>query len=140
MKVKFRKNQNIIMKIQKNQNEEASLELPSIDEEENEVLNQGIFEDSEDVEPEGLFEDEESETVDISERKSDNKIIPMVKKEVSIEDDGMYAQNLPRDVRDFLKLHPNSDMSYVLKFYSKKEIDKQIRLGKIFTRKGKLMI
>lgn len=122
------------------EDEEASLKLPSIDEEENEVLNQGIFEDSEDVEPEGLFEDEESETVDISERKSDNKIIPMVKKEVSIEDDGMYAQNLPRDVRDFLKLHPNSDMSYVLKFYPKKEIDKQIRLGKIFTRKGKLMI
>lgn len=115
-------------------------ELPSIDEEESYKTADDMPEESEDDEPEGLFEDEESETVDISEKKADSKIIPMVKKEVSMEDDGMYAQNLPRDVRDFLKLHPNSDMSYVLKFYPKKEIDKQIRLGKIFTRKGKLMI
>ena len=115
-------------------------ELPSIDEEEFYETTDAMPEESEDVEPEGLFEDEESETADIVEKKVDSKIIPMIKKEVSMEDDGMYAQNLPRDVRDFLKLHPNSDMSYVLKFYPKKEIDKQIRLGKIFTRKGKLMI
>lgn len=114
--------------------------LPSINEEESYEIADDMSEESEDVEPEGLFEDEESETADIVEKKVDSKIIPMIKKEVSMEDDGMYAQNLPRDVRDFLKLHPNSDMSYVLKFYPKKEIDKQIRLGKIFTRKGKLMI
>lgn len=113
-------------------------ELPSIDEEESYETLDDMPEESEDVEPEGLFEDEESETAEVE--KVDSKIIPMVKKEVSMEDDGMYAQNLPRDVRDFLKIHPNSDMSYVLKFYPKKEIDKQIRLGKIFTRKGKLMI
>jgi hypothetical protein len=115
-------------------------ELPSIDEEESYETADDMPEESEDIEPEGLFEDEESETADIVDKKADSKIISMVKKEVSMEDDGMYAQNLPRDVRDFLKLHPNSDMSYVLKFYPKKEIDKQIRLGKIFTRKGKLMI
>lgn len=120
--------------------DEYDEELPSIDEEEYYETADDMSEESEDVEPEGLFEDEESETADIVEKKADSKIIPMVKKEVSMEDDGMYAQNLPRDVRDFLKLHPNSDMSYVLKFYPKKEIDKQIRLGKIFTRKGKLMI
>ena len=120
--------------------DEYDEELPSIDEEEFYETADAMPEESEDVEPEGLFEDEESETADIVEKKVDSKIIPMIKKEVSMEDDGMYAQNLPRDVRDFLKLHPNSDMSYVLKFYPKKEIDKQIRLGKIFTRKGKLMI
>ena len=120
--------------------DEYDEELPSIDEEESYETADDMPEESEDIEPEGLFEDEESETADIVDKKVDSKIIPMVKKEVSMEDDGMYAQNLPRDVRDFLKLHPNSDMSYVLKFYPKKEIDKQIRLGKIFTRKGKLMI
>lgn len=120
--------------------DEYDEELPSIDEEESYETADDMPEESEDIEPEGLFEDEEFETADIVDKKADSKIIPMVKKEVSMEDDGMYAQNLPRDVRDFLKLHPNSDMSYVLKFYPKKEIDKQIRLGKIFTRKGKLMI
>lgn len=89
-----------------------------------------------------IFDDIETE--DVSQIEADSsKIIPIssgVKKEVSMEDDGKFAENLPRDVRDFLKLHPNSDMSYVLKFYSKKDIDKQIKLGRIFKRKGKLMI
>lgn len=62
-----------------------------------------------------------------------------VKKEVSIEDDGPGA-DIPSDIRVFLKQHPNSDMSYVLKFYPKKEVDKQLKLGRIYKRKGKLMI
>ena len=89
-----------------------------------------------------IFDDIETEDVSQTDEDS-SKIIPIssgVKKEVSMEDDGRFAENLPRDVRDFLKLHPNSDMSYVLKFYSKKDIDKQIKLGRIFKRKGKLMI
>lgn len=62
-----------------------------------------------------------------------------VKKEVSIEDDGRGA-DVPSDVRMFLKQHPNSDLSYVLKFYPKKEIDKQLKLGRIYKRRGKLFI
>lgn len=103
-------------------------------------LDQGIQSTKDDSTD--IFDDIETEDVSQTEEDS-SKIIPIssgVKKEVSMEDDGKFAENLPRDVRDFLKLHPNSDMSYVLKFYSKKDIDKQIKLGRIFKRKGKLMI
>ena len=61
------------------------------------------------------------------------------KREVSMEDDGMGA-DIPSDIREFLRQHPNSDIAYVQKFYSKKEIDKQLKMGRIYKRRGKLMI
>ena len=61
------------------------------------------------------------------------------KREVSMEDDGMGA-DIPSDVREFLRQHPNSDIAYVQKFYPKKEIDKQLKMGRIYKRRGKLMI
>ena len=62
-----------------------------------------------------------------------------VKKEVSIEDDGMAA-DVPSDVRAFLKQHPGSELLYVLKFYSKKDVEKALRLGRIYKKNGKLFI
>ena len=59
--------------------------------------------------------------------------------EVSMEDDGMGA-DIPSDIREFLRQHPNSDIAYVQKFYPKKEIDKQLKMGRIYKRRGKLMI
>lgn len=61
------------------------------------------------------------------------------KREVSMEDDGMGA-DIPSDIREFLRQHPNSDIAYVQKFYPKKEIDKQLKMGRIYKRRGKLMI
>ena len=62
-----------------------------------------------------------------------------VKKEVSIEDDGTAA-DVPSDVRAFLKQHPGSELLYVLKFYSKKDVEKALRLGRIYKKNGKLFI
>lgn len=62
-----------------------------------------------------------------------------VQKEVSIEDDG-FGADVPSDIRTFIKQHPNSDVSFVLKFYPQKEINKQLKLGRIYKKKGKLFI
>lgn len=49
-------------------------------------------------------------------------------------------EDVPSDIRVFLKKYPNSEISFVLKYYSSKEVDKQLKLGRIFKRKGKLSI
>lgn len=48
--------------------------------------------------------------------------------------------NVPREVRDFLKKHPGSTVAYVEQYYSRKEIERNIKLGKIYRKKGKLFI
>lgn len=50
------------------------------------------------------------------------------------------AKDVPKDLRDFVKLYPNCEMSFALKYFTKKEIDKQLSLGRIFKRKNKLLI
>ena len=47
---------------------------------------------------------------------------------------------VPKDLRDFVKLHHNCDMSFALKYFTKKEIDKQLSLGRVFKRKNRLLI
>lgn len=88
---------------------------------------------------EGTFEEEpEVEQVkDPPENSQSNNLGS--KREVSMEDDGMGA-DIPSDIREFLRQHPNSDIAYVQKFYPKKEIDKQLKMGRIYKRRGKLMI
>lgn len=88
---------------------------------------------------EGIFEEEpEVEQVkDPPENSQSNNLGS--KREVSMEDDGMGA-DIPSDIREFLRQHPNSDIAYVQKFYPKKEIDKQLKMGRIYKRRGKLMI
>lgn len=88
---------------------------------------------------EGIFEEEpEVEQVkDPPENSQSNNLGS--KREVSMEDDGMGA-DIPSDIREFLRQHPNSDIAYVHKFYPKKEIDKQLKMGRIYKRRGKLMI
>ena len=48
--------------------------------------------------------------------------------------------DVPKDIRTFLKLHPSSTVEFVARYYPKKEIEKQLALGRIYKRKGKLMI
>ena len=42
------------------------------------------------------------------------------------------------DIRTFLKEHPNSEMETVLKYFSKKDVDKALKLGRIM-RKGTIL-
>ena len=48
--------------------------------------------------------------------------------------------DVPKDIRTFLKSHPSSTVEFVARYYPKKEIEKQLALGRIYKRKGKLMI
>lgn len=47
---------------------------------------------------------------------------------------------VPKDLREFIKQNPNCEVSTALKYFSKKEIDRQLNLGRVFKRKNKLMI
>lgn len=66
--------------------------------------------------------------------KPKNKVVE-VKKEVVEE-----VVNVPKDLRDFVKLYHNCEMSFALKYFTKKEIDKQLSLGRVFKRKNRLLI
>lgn len=46
----------------------------------------------------------------------------------------------PANIRDFIRQHPNSSVEFVMKYYSKKEIDKALKLAKIYKKNGKLCI
>lgn len=47
---------------------------------------------------------------------------------------------VPKDLRDFVKIYNNCEMSFALEYFSKKEIDKQLSLGRVFKRKNRLLI
>lgn len=49
-------------------------------------------------------------------------------------------EHVPEDIRDFIREHRGSEIWYVSKFYSKKVIEKNIAMGRIYKRKGKLFI
>lgn len=49
-------------------------------------------------------------------------------------------EHVPEDIRDFIRKHKGSEIGYVAKFYSKKVIEKNIAMGRIYKRKGKLFI
>ena len=44
----------------------------------------------------------------------------------------------PKDLRQFIRKHPRCELSFALKYFSKKEIDKNIKMGKII-RKGNIL-
>lgn len=114
--------------------QEDSLGDIFLPEDEEEEIEEPISQKEDDSESWFSEESEQEESVSYS-----SEPVQSIKREVSIEDDGPGA-DVPPDIRVFLKQHPNSDMSYVLKFYPKKEVDKQLKLGRIYKRKGKLMI
>ena len=51
-----------------------------------------------------------------------------------------FGDNEPKELRAFLKKHPRCEMSVVLKYFSKKEVEPQIRLGKVIKRGNTLRI
>lgn len=46
----------------------------------------------------------------------------------------------PTDLRQFLRKHPNSDINYVMQYFTKKQIEQAIKLGKIAKRGNKLRL
>ena len=114
--------------------QEDSLDDIFLPEDEEEEIEEPVSQEEDDSESWFSEKSEPEESTSYS-----SEPVQSIKREVSIEDDGPGA-DVPSDIRVFLKQHPNSDMSYVLKFYPKKEVDKQLKLGRIYKRKGKLMI
>lgn len=51
-----------------------------------------------------------------------------------------FGDDEPKELRAFLKKHPRCDMNIVLKYFSKKEVETQIRLGKVIKRGNTLRI
>ena len=86
-------------------------------------------------ESESMIEEIPEEGIVITEKP--NLEIEEEKLEVSKDEE---PENIPRDIRDFLRQHPGSEILYVQKFYPKKEIEKQIKLGRIYKKRGKLFI
>lgn len=79
---------------------------------------------------------------------SDNKFIssdnfserasPPKKEDISVEEPSI--DEVPKDLRQFLRKYPRCDIKFALKYFSKKEIDKAILIGKIVRRGNKLHI
>ena len=55
-----------------------------------------------------------------------------------VEPPKVEAEPEPTDIRQFLRKHPNSDYDFVLKYFSKKQIEDSIRCGKIVKVRNKL--
>lgn len=51
-----------------------------------------------------------------------------------------FGDNEPTELRAFLRKHPKCEMSIVLKYFSKKEVEQQIRMGKVIKRGNTLRI
>ena len=79
-------------------------------------------------EPESKPQKIVSETVQVKEQN------------VSNPSSSEFGDNEPKELRAFLKKHPRCEMSVVLQYFSKKEVETQIRLGKVIKRGNKLRI
>ena len=93
-------------------------------------ISSDIFE-----EPEYVDEVEAEEPI-VEPIKAESKIVPINDK-VDISRLGVVV---PPTVREFLKKHSGCDMSEVERYYSKKVIQKELKMGKIYKKGNKLFI
>ena len=98
--------------------EEVLWDSPLVDEEEEEVLWGNPF-IAEEVHESSSLDKEEVKEEEINE---------------------VEEIQVPKDLRDFVKMYNNCEMSFALEYFSKKEIDKQLSLGRVFKRKNRLLI
>lgn len=69
----------------------------------------------------------------VAEESHDGKVIP-------INDRIVVEVSVPPTVREFLKKHPGSEISEVEKYYPRKTIMKELKMGKIYKKGSKLFI
>lgn len=123
-------------------------EFVEYEEEENvEIVNE-VEEDKENIWGNSDLDTETSIWGDFEEElpKFDDTII--VKEEVEVTKKVVNVSrevveeviDVPKDLREFVKKYHNCEMSFALKYFTKKEIDKQLSLGRIFKRKNRLLI
>lgn len=90
------------------------------------------------IEEKGIIEIEEN-SVEVEEISNDDSSL-FYKKEKITENNKNDSIVKCANIRDFIKRYQNSDISFVLKYYSKKEIEKALLLGKIYKKNGKLTV
>lgn len=59
---------------------------------------------------------------------------------VETPENNQEVVEVPKDLRAFVKMYPSCDMELALKYFSRKEIEKQLMMGRVFKRKNKLLI
>lgn len=64
---------------------------------------------------------------------------PRQEKKVDVEPK-INREDEPKDLREFLRKHPHSEVSFVLKYFSKKELQKAIMSGRVIKKGSKLHI
>lgn len=79
---------------------------------------------------------EGGEVVDVGPTQKVDNIIPINDK-VVVSKPEVYV---PPTVREFLKKHPGCEMSEVEKYYPKKTVQKELKMGKIYKKGNKLFI
>lgn len=136
--------------------EEEYEEVEDSDEYEEEVDDSDEYEEEykEEIEDTDSYEEPPDEADMLEEPKeqasvsSDNKFVssdnfserasPSKKEDISVEEPSI--DEVPKDLRQFLRKYPRCDIKFALKYFSKKEIDKAILIGKIVRRGNKLHI
>lgn len=83
--------------------------------------------------------DLENKSIDL-EKEKHGSVLKDLESEAEKSDLESEKIDVPKDIRTFLKSHPSSTVDFVARYYPKKEIEKQLALGRIYKRKGKLMI
>ena len=128
---------------------ESAFEDPDEDTSDEDELERGFSEfESTKGNTEDAFEDTKEESTFVEEvedfsedflegnTSEEINVEPLPNLEVSKVEEPM---EIPDDIRVFLRQHPNSEVSYVAQFYPMKEINKQIKLGRIYKKKCKLL-
>lgn len=85
-------------------------------------------------------ENEEDIYIEDADTNSENLEIFSDSDDFLDEESEEYTDDVPSDLREFIKKYPNCEMSFALQYFSKREIDKQLSLGRVFKRKNRLLI
>lgn len=138
---------------------EDFVEEDYVDEDEEDIVeDNSIFDEEwgseEDIDDEPVVEEVIEDTVeesfkDIEDISFDESYISDVTekieagvKVVNVEtpENNQEVVEVPKDLRAFVKMYPSCDMELALKYFSRKEIEKQLMMGRVFKRKNKLLI
>lgn len=91
--------------------------------------NSFLEEDKKDLEIKESYVDLEKQSI------SSNSVSEKISTEIEKVD-----EDIPKDLRDFVRKNPNCEISLALQYFSKKEIDRQLNLGRVFKRKNRLWV
>lgn len=109
-----------------------------------EILEEGYFSSEDDMqddlEKEEYFPEDLNQSPTNVKLEIENGVLEDEKPIFSNYQKEEQKEEIPSDLRIFLRSHPNCELSTVKKYYSSKEIDKQLKLGRVFKRNGRLSI